>query len=406
MKSAGMKRRTVVRGLLGAAATGALPRWALPLRAHAQAQETSSVLMVFLSGGYNALFSNADAFLNQYFGVTDTNIESVAPGVALDKATFGTMPLFAKSHLANIGVRHGISSHSTARNADVHMGHASAPLLLANALGGSASVKAAIAGGERLEGNHLPEGGVTLQRVTDMQITLNAFGIGQPDPKVLDRAVGANILESVEKMSRSRFEMNPTSLVSLHEALPTAAGTLRAVVPPFDFAELSTAYGLNASTRVSTQNSKFAAAEMLMRTGTNFVGIVDGGWDSHGDTTGDSVRTQMATQIMPGLNKFLERMVDPAGSGAAGRNVVVMIMGDFARSLPGSDHAPLLAATVIGKYVSAGASGKVQVANKKISLPEGTPSVDGLWSYVASVAKVSSTPFGANPHGALVRTAG
>jgi hypothetical protein len=36
-----------------------------------------------------------------------------------------------------------------------------------------------------------------------------------------------------------------------------------------------------------------------------------------------------------------------------------------------------------------------------VTLPSGTPSVPGFWSYLATVAKASSNPFGANPHTAI-----
>jgi hypothetical protein len=70
-------------------------------------------------------------------------------------------------------------------------------------------------------------------------------------------------------------------------------------------------------------------------------------------------------------------------------------MGDFARSLPGSNHQPNLSATVIGKYVQRGTTGRVDA---DVGLPPGTPGSLGLWSYLAAAGKVSTSPFGANPH--------
>jgi hypothetical protein len=75
--------------------------------------------------------------------------------------------------------------------------------------------------------------------------------------------------------------------------------------------------------------------------------------------------------------------------------VVTVILSDFSRSLPGSDHAPNLTATVIGNRVKQGTTGRVDGA---VALPAGTAGIPGLWAYVAKVAGVSTEPFGPNPH--------
>jgi hypothetical protein len=81
------------------------------------------------------------------------------------------------------------------------------------------------------------------------------------------------------------------------------------------------------------------------------------------------------------------------------RNVVVVLMGEFARSVPNSGHQPNLSATVIGKYVKQGTTGKV---TSSVALPAGTPSTDGLWSYLSAVAKTPTKLFGNNQHPTLV----
>ena len=83
---------------------------------------------------------------------------------------------------------------------------------------------------------------------------------------------------------------------------------------------------------------------------------------------------------------------------ATGRNVTVAIYGDFARSLPGSNHQGNLTATVIGKNVRVGTTGKT-AAN--VSLPAGTPGIQQFWSYLAAVTRAQENPFGANPHTAI-----
>jgi hypothetical protein len=76
-------------------------------------------------------------------------------------------------------------------------------------------------------------------------------------------------------------------------------------------------------------------------------------------------------------------------------------MGDFSRSLPGSDHAPGVSATVIGKNVRVGTTGRV---NADVRLAPGTPQALGLWAYLARLANVPFQPFGSNPHTGLVLT--
>ena len=72
------------------------------------------------------------------------------------------------------------------------------------------------------------------------------------------------------------------------------------------------------------------------------------------------------------------------------KNVVTVIIGDFARSLPGSNHQSNLTATVIGKYVKLGTTGRT---NADVGLPQGSPGIQGLWAYLAAVLKLPTTPF-------------
>jgi hypothetical protein len=93
---------------------------------------------------------------------------------------------------------------------------------------------------------------------------------------------------------------------------------------------------------------------------------------------------------MAALKVFTDRML-----ALTNRNVVTVIMGDFSRSLPGSNHQANLTATVIGKYVKLGTTGRVTA---DVGLPQGSPSIQGLWAYIAAVAGTADKPFGTNPH--------
>jgi hypothetical protein len=132
----------------------------------------------------------------------------------------------------------------------------------------------------------------------------------------------------------------------------------------------------------------------MIRLGSKVCIAVNGGWDTHGDINGTTVRNRMNTVILPGLAKFLERMMAPA----SGYDVTVAILGDFARSLPGSDHASCLAATVIGPKVRTGVTVNVD-AGVGMSSPHG---IQAFWSYLAAASGAASNPFGTNPHASLL----
>ena len=76
-------------------------------------------------------------------------------------------------------------------------------------------------------------------------------------------------------------------------------------------------------------------------------------------------------------------------------DIGVVILGDFSRSLPGSNHQANLTATVIGKYVKLGTTGRV---TSDVGLPSGSPGIQAFWSYLAAVAGTADKPFGNNPH--------
>jgi hypothetical protein len=109
------------------------------------------------------------------------------------------------------------------------------------------------------------------------------------------------------------------------------------------------------------------------------------------DVTGQRVRDMMKErQIIATLRTFTDRAM-----ALEGRNVVTVVMGDFSRSIPGSNHQANLTATVIGKHVKLGTTGKV---NRDVALPVGTPGIKGLWAYIAAAAQSPEAPFRANPH--------
>jgi hypothetical protein len=356
------------------------------------ATEPTSVVMIHFIGGYNALWSSA-APLAGTFGVTAGNYTDLGNGVSMDNLLVNALSPFARQHVATIGVNHGQSSHPGARRslwadgASKCFGHE-----LAAAIGGTSPNKALIAGAQDLKGDR-PEAatnGVAFQRVLDMKTYLDSIGAAGPGPRDPDRAITLSGVGNAQKMSKSALDASPSSLLGLRQGYDDAVATLKQPPASFDLAPLQTAYGLGAASNVQSFKSKMAAAELFVRTGANVVSIFEPGWDSHGDNNGSEVRGMMAPMMAP-LKTFLDRMV----TADAGRNVVVCMMGDFSRSLPGSNHQPNLSATVIGKYVQRGTTGRV---NADVALPAGTPGSTGLWAYLAAAAKTPTAPFGANPH--------
>src|SRR4030095_13613735 len=161
------------------------------------------------------------------------------------------------------------------------------------------------------------------------------------------------------------------------------------------------AYGVTKGvTAVNDQRSTFAAVELLVRAGTGVVfaqpaytGRADRQFDTHGDETGVAAREVMAP-ITPSLSTFLERVL-----ALPGRNVVTLLVGEFSRTIPQSDHEPGGTATVVGKYVRTGTAGRQRSDGAP---PEQAPPPEGLWAYAASVLRLGPTPFGRNPNPELV----
>ena len=400
-KNMTLSRRGFFKGAAVASGAAVGSRIISPFEREARAAdpERAAVVVLFLNGGYNSLFGSADSFLQAgTFGVNAQRVMMLGGegGLAVDAQTLGTLPTFARTHMATIGVRHGISDHGVAQNHDWSNGTTNYGVVLADAIGGPAAIKGAHVGGNMVPRGNVAVNGTTLQQINDMGTTITALG-GTVDATLPNRAVGSMGIMAAQDMSKVKVDNNPRAMLNMKNGYKTAIETLQKPVKAFDRAEFLNAYNLGTNTGINSFASKMAAAELMVRSGTNVVTIQDGGWDSHGDRDGNGVRTKLGG-MMGAINTFAARMIDPAGAGQnpeTPRNVIFMIMGDFARSLPGSDHQPNMSATVIGKYVKTGTTGKV-AAN--VSLPAGVGQGQQLWSFVAAASKVTANPFGANPH--------
>jgi hypothetical protein len=398
-----LSRRTFIKSLgLSSALLGSgigLPK------AHAQAIKESAVVNIFLAGGYNSLFGSAGSYqTGNLFGVTATNSTNLGNGLVVDKSFIDGLGTWARTHIATAGIRHGITSHENAQQGFWMGGESqSAVLRLAKAIGGTAAFKAAlISSTGALRGNHDELAGVSLQRFLDWRNTIETLtGEGAGDPA---RVLAIPGLEASGEMSLDLQGKNGASLRSDREARNALATQLRSSPDAAMLNAIPAAYGVTQS-RIEMKdniNDALAMTEILIRTGTNVVNIshtdpddAPNRWDSHGDRNGMRVRAQMAAHITPSLAVFIRRMME----NNADYNVTVVISGDFARSLPGSDHAATTAATVIGSGVKVGSTGRM---DSSVNLPPSAPGYKGFWSLVASLAKVKDNPFAANPHAALV----
>ncbi len=373
----------------------------------ALAAEKTAVVCVYFQGGYNSLFGSADSFLsNGIFNVTNSNVLNVGNGVFTDKSTIGTMPKLALDHMAAIGVRHGITSHFSVETALLQGGGNNYLLNFANAIGGNSALKAVYLGGDSrsgFPGAYPPAvNGTSLQHITDMKTAINALGGGTPDPRVPDRAIATTGIDTAKALSQRQLEDSPTSLAAVQNGLDSSLEVLKKPVKPFSFDELAKAYGLPAGDmRITTAfATKFAAAELMIRAGTNVVCLMDARdtdivpWDFHqvgagGSLNGTYSRSRMTSRVINPLRVFLDRMMT-----LTGYNVVTAVYGDFGRS-PRGDHIPFLTPTVFGKYVKQGTTGKV---SDQSTYGASTPGIKEFYAYLAAVAKVPGTPFGANPH--------
>lgn len=365
--------------------------------ARAATPEPTSIVVVYLNGGINAIFTGADAFTNTAFGVTGNNATNMG-GVVVDNTLANAIPAGFRNRVASIGIRHGISDHGNAQRSLFMSGNDSAPLMLADAIGGTGAIKAAVVGGAQLPSGQTPTpfNGVSLQGINDMKATIDAVaGAATVNANVSDRGGAANGLAAAQTQSKTALEKHKTMLSSVDQGLTAAVATLKKPVQPFNLQDFNTAYGITGTGVGGNFRAKMAAAELMVRSGSNFVIAQDGGWDTHGDTNGNNVRNMVTQRIAPGLQVFLQRMmIDQASE----RNVIVAIFGDFHRSLPGSDHQANVAALLIGKTLKNATTGKT---NATVGLPGTTPSIPGLWQCLAAAAKVDKSPFGANPHAVL-----
>ena len=191
-------------------------------------------------------------------------------------------------------------------------------------------------------------------------------------------------------MSKTEIKKNPASMSAIRDAYTTLTDSLTSPPLALDVNAIAQAYGTTSGAGLDTMAAKLAAAEVMIRAGTNVVTLSDTGWDTHGDTTERRCAIRCRASF--------RRSKVPASHAQRGRPCCDEHLrdhhGDFARDLPSGDHAPALSALVIGPNVKVGTTGKV---SDKVTLPDGTGASREMWSYLAALAKVATKPVRRQP---------
>ena len=341
-----ISRRKIIQG--GAALAGTIAMGNL-LDTSARKPEQRPTLVVFwLNGGPAGLFNSANSFLRSgAFGVTERNVRDLGNGLFVDAGSFGALPPVARTHMASINFRHGIlRPHDHARAAVLENEKRSQLLRMAAAMPAGPPKRCAL---------------------------VNDLGF----PK------GVSAGPPAESSVTLDFVMD-------FEAMQAPA--LQQVRPSYGVA--------SDAAFIRDQASTFAAVEALVRADVGvifaqpaYTGRPDRQFDTHGDGSGEIARKIMAP-ITPMLATFLERVM-----ALPDRNVVTMLLGEWSRTQPESDHEPGGTATVIGKYVKTGTAGP---QNADGSPPANAPPPEALWAYAAAALGLVRTPFGRNPNPELI----
>lgn len=382
-----LSRRALVQGM-GIAALGMGTSGV----AQAAAPERSVVLL-FLSGGFNAIFSSADSFLGDgSFGVTASNVTDLGNGLVVDRGFAESLGPSVTSQMAMLGVNHGQSGHDGAQASFWMHATRSAPLLLASALPKGAPIAAAQVGSQGPAGHHIPVEGVSLQPINDLDAIIRTFQAQGPTEP--NRTVAASAMDAAARCRSARINASRSSLESIDTSYGTLAATLRLPLNPYDLRTVASKYGVGGSA-IRDLPSQLAAAELMLRVGTKVVTVVDQFvWDTHADFNGSYVRNLYASRLAGPLRTFLERVLttpelDP----------IILLCSEFARSLPGSDHAGVTAINVFGRGIRPGTTGRLRA---DVTLPN-APGNEALWAFLSEALGATTKPFGANPYPNLLR---
>ncbi|HYL98712.1 MAG TPA: twin-arginine translocation signal domain-containing protein [Blastocatellia bacterium] len=341
-------RRNLLKG--GAALAGAMALGGFRGVDAFAPNEEPALVVFWLNGGPAGFFNSANSFLaSGAFGVTDKNVRALGNGLYVDAGSLGALPAPALTHIASINFRHGIlRPHEQARAAVLESGSHSQLLRVAAAMP-DAPIRCAL---------------------------VNSLGF----PAGISASPATEGTASIKRV----LKFSEISRLT-----------------PRDYSQVCAAYGAGQSaTDINDQRTTFSAVELLVRAGTKvifaqpaYTGRTDRQFDTHNDDTGVLAR-QVMGPITPSLSLFLDRALS-----LPNRNVVTVLVGEFSRTIPESDHEPGGTATVIGKYIKTGTAGPQRADGAP---PENAPPPEGLWAYVCAALHLGATPFGRNPNPELI----
>lgn len=304
-----------------------------------------TLVVLWLNGGPAGLFNSAGSFLaSGAFGVTADNVRDLGNDLYVDAGSLGALPPTALAHMASINFQHGIvRPHDHARAAVLeHAGH-SQLLRMAAAMPAAGAIRCAV---------------------------VNDLGL----PKGISAGPPAESGVSL-------------TFVMGYEEIGHPLDAIRA------------AYRAPAGDWIRDASGTFAAVEGLVHAGASVVfaqpaytGQPDRQFDTHRDESGAAARAIMAP-ITPLLSTFLERVM------ALPRNVVTVLVGEFSRTSPASDHEPGGTATFIGNRVKTGTAGPQRTDG---SPPPDAPPPEALWRYAAAALGLDAAGFGTNPNPELI----
>ena len=272
--------------------------------------------------------------------------------------------------------------------------------MLANAIGGSGAIKAAVVGGR-----HAPErrsaphrcNGVSLQPITDMQATIEAIAGAQNAPNLADRRAWRRASWPRRRCRRPPSTKTP-GLARLRRSGPHRRRSRRCRSRCSRSTRPSsiTAYGLNGDEREQLQRADGggrAHGALGRRTSSSRRTV---GWDTHGDSNGNNVRNMMTQRIAPGLQHV------PHAHGRR-RHRGAQRHRRHLRRLPPQPSR-------LGSPGEPRGARHRQDAQERDDRQDGQPrrsrrrtprAIPGLWQLLSAASKVDTTPFGANPHAVL-----
>jgi hypothetical protein len=405
-----MTRRNVLQaigGITGALAGTRITGPSLYGVANAQAKAPAAVVWIHPQGGWSLMHSCAQTFVDKRFDITANNITDFGNGVVLDNEMAAIVPSNLRKYVACIGIDgQPKDPHFEAEKLLFFQNGKCTPLVLANAMGGSGAIKAAIVGRMGFEKNTLtigPEGGTSFQPISDLGATIKTIsGSGEKAPasNEADRPGIALGLTAAAQMSTFATARHPQSLASITNAFPGAIATAKQPVQSFNVAEFNAAYSLGGKTDIGDNfPAKMAAAELMVRSGTNMVvAQVAAGtysFDAHTSPDGKECRNAVKQHLAAGLKAFLGRVFADTWNGP---DVIVVIMAEFSHVPDGgaTDHATVVSPLVISKRCKNGSTGVTDVNGK---LLVGNRNTLNFWQYIAALAGVPSSTIGPNLHG-------